>query len=160
MPPNSQMKLPGKWRYPGLCTYVARTTSPRKAFQAQEESEACSRRVTFACFSPRRLRSNMTGAPTKSASRRGRFFQSDIQNCQRQPADWTIGKLMVTGVVKWYDEMRGYGFIEPDDGGECLFVRRSEAQGNLFATLRENQRVAFEVEKGPEGNRTISVEIR
>jgi CspA family cold shock protein len=100
------------------------------------------------------------GTPTKSASPRWCFFQSDLQTRERQPADWTIGKLMVTGTVKWYDERRGYGFIEPDDGGECLFVRRSEARGNLFEALRDDQRAAFEVEKGPEGNRAISVEIR
>ncbi len=67
---------------------------------------------------------------------------------------------MLTGTVKWYDEWRGYGFIEPDNGSECLFVCRSEASGNLFAALRENQRVAFEVEQGPKGNQAVTVEIR
>ena len=73
---------------------------------------------------------------------------------------WTIEKLMLTGTVKWYDERKGYGFVEPDNGRECLFVCRSEASGNLFAVLRENQRVAFEIEHGPKGSQAVTVEIR
>jgi len=67
---------------------------------------------------------------------------------------------MLTGTVKWYDERRGYGFVEPDNGSECLFVCRSEASGNLFAVLRENQRVAFEIERGPKGDEAVSVKIQ
>jgi len=67
---------------------------------------------------------------------------------------------MLIGAVKWYDERKGYGFVEPDNGRECLFVCRSEASGNLFAVLRENQRVAFEIEHGPKGSQAVTVEIR
>ena len=57
---------------------------------------------------------------------------------------------MLTGTVKWYEERRGYGFVEPDNGSECLFVCRSEASGNRFAVLRENQRVAIRNRAGAE----------
>jgi CspA family cold shock protein len=67
---------------------------------------------------------------------------------------------MITGTVKWYDERKGCGFVEPDNGSECLFVCRSEANGNLFPVLRENQRVAFEIERRPKGNQAVTVEIR
>jgi cold shock protein len=67
---------------------------------------------------------------------------------------------MITGTVKWYDERRGYGFVEPDNDSECLFVCRSEASGNLFALLRENQRIAFEIVQGPQGKQAVAVELR
>lgn len=56
-----------------------------------------------------------------------------------------------TGKVKWFNESKGFGFIQPDDGGEDLFAHFSEIQGNGFKTLAENQRVQFEVTQGRKG---------
>ncbi len=58
---------------------------------------------------------------------------------------------MATGIVKWFNEKKGFGFITPDDGGEDLFAHFREIQGNGFRTLNENQRVEFEVKSGPMG---------
>jgi CspA family cold shock protein len=56
-----------------------------------------------------------------------------------------------TGVVKWFNESKGFGFIKPDDGSDDLFAHFSEIQGNGFKTLAENQRVQFEVTQGRKG---------
>ncbi len=57
----------------------------------------------------------------------------------------------VTGVVKWFNESKGFGFIAPDDGSADLFAHFSEIQGNGFKTLQEQQRVEFAVKQGPKG---------
>ena len=58
---------------------------------------------------------------------------------------------MATGTVKWFNDAKGYGFITPDDGGEDLFAHFSEIQGSGFKTLKDGQRVTFEVKQGPKG---------
>ncbi|MGB7298552.1 MAG: cold-shock protein [Burkholderiaceae bacterium] len=56
-----------------------------------------------------------------------------------------------TGVVKWFNESKGFGFITPSDGGDDLFAHFSEIQGDGFKTLAENQQVEFEVTQGRKG---------
>lgn len=56
-----------------------------------------------------------------------------------------------TGIVKWFDDGKGYGFITPDGGGKDLFAHFSEIQGNGFKSLAEAQRVEFEVTEGKKG---------
>jgi CspA family cold shock protein len=61
-----------------------------------------------------------------------------------------------TGVVKWFNESKGFGFIKPDSGGEDLFAHFSQIEAKGFRTLAENQRVEFEVtqgQKGPQASR-------
>jgi len=58
---------------------------------------------------------------------------------------------MATGTVKWFNDSKGFGFITPDDGGEDLFAHFSEIQGSGFKTLKDGQRVTFEVKQGPKG---------
>lgn len=55
-----------------------------------------------------------------------------------------------TGVVKWFDETKGYGFIARDSGGD-IFVHHSGIVGTGFKTLNEGERVAFEVGEGRKG---------
>jgi CspA family cold shock protein len=59
--------------------------------------------------------------------------------------------IMPTGIVKWFNESKGFGFIKPDEGGEDLFAHFSEIQSKGFRTLQENQRVEFTVKQGPKG---------
>lgn len=57
-----------------------------------------------------------------------------------------------TGTVKWFDNKKGFGFIEPEDGGKDLFVHMSEIQMDGYKTLTENQTVNYEVgtsDRGP-----------
>lgn len=59
---------------------------------------------------------------------------------------------MSIGKVKWFNGSKGFGFIEPDDGGDDLFVHRSEIKTEGYASLDEGQSVEFEVgqvKKGP-----------
>ncbi len=58
---------------------------------------------------------------------------------------------MSTGTVKWFNDQKGYGFITPDDGGEDLFVHHSEIKAEGRTTLREGQKVDFEIGQGRKG---------
>ena len=64
---------------------------------------------------------------------------------------------MPTGVVKWFNSEKGYGFIAPDDNGPDLFAHYSAIQTNGYRTLEENQRVEFEVAQGPKGPQAADI---
>ena len=57
---------------------------------------------------------------------------------------------MANGIVKWFNEKKGYGFIENDEGGD-VFVHFSGIEGSGFKSLAEGTRVTFEIEQGPKG---------
>jgi cold shock protein len=63
---------------------------------------------------------------------------------------------MSEGRVKWFNEKKGFGFIEKDDG-EDIFVHFSAIQDSGFKTLNEGQRVSFDVEKGKKGLAAVNV---
>ena len=63
------------------------------------------------------------------------------------------------GTVKWFNEAKGYGFIGRD-GQSDLFVHYSAIQGNGYKTLKEDQRVEFEVGQGPKGPQALNVVAR
>lgn len=65
---------------------------------------------------------------------------------------------MQTGTVKWFNDTKGFGFITPDGGGEDLFAHFSEIKANGFKTLKENQRVSFEVTTGPKGKQAANIQ--
>lgn len=64
---------------------------------------------------------------------------------------------MATGIVKWFNDQKGYGFITPDGGGEDLFAHFSAIAGKGFKSLKENQRVDFEVTTGPKGKQASNI---
>jgi CspA family cold shock protein len=64
---------------------------------------------------------------------------------------------VATGVVKWFNGDKGFGFIAPDDGDKDLFVHQSEIQASGFRTLDEGQRVQFEVQQGQKGPQAVQV---
>lgn len=68
-------------------------------------------------------------------------------------------KTMPTGTVKWFDEDKGYGFIEPEDGGDDLFVHYSDISGTGFKTLEEGQTVEYEETEGDQGPKAENVEV-
>jgi CspA family cold shock protein len=65
---------------------------------------------------------------------------------------------MQTGIVKWFNDAKGFGFITPDAGGEDLFAHFSEIRADGFKTLQENQRVQFEVTKGKKGLQASNIQ--
>ena len=58
---------------------------------------------------------------------------------------------MNTGIVKWFDASKGFGFISPEDGSKDVFVHHSAIKSDGYASLNEGQRVSFEVQNGPKG---------
>ncbi|GAB7542305.1 cold-shock protein [Cupriavidus sp. CuC1] len=58
---------------------------------------------------------------------------------------------MATGIVKWFNNEKGFGFITPDGGGKDLFAHHTEILGTGFKSLEEGARVEFEVKEGPKG---------
>ncbi len=58
---------------------------------------------------------------------------------------------MSIGTVKWFNSSKGFGFINPDDGGEDLFVHNSEIKTSGDASLEEGQKVEYEVGQGKKG---------
>ena len=70
---------------------------------------------------------------------------------------------MPTGTVKWFNDAKGYGFITPDDGSEDLFAHFSAIQMDGFKldgfkSLKEGQKVTFEVTQGPKGKQASSIQ--
>ncbi|MEH0834209.1 RNA chaperone/antiterminator CspA [Pectobacterium cacticida] len=57
----------------------------------------------------------------------------------------------MTGLVKWFDAGKGFGFITPDNGSKDVFVHFSAIQSNDFKTLDEGQKVEFSIENGQKG---------
>jgi len=65
--------------------------------------------------------------------------------------------IMATGTVKWFNDAKGYGFIQPDEGGKDLFVHHSAIVGDGFKTLAEGAKVSFDAEPGDKGPRAVNV---
>jgi cold shock protein len=65
--------------------------------------------------------------------------------------------VMATGTVKWFNDSKGFGFITPTDGGEDLFAHHTAIQMNGFKTLKEGQKVEFEVKRGPKGLQAANI---
>lgn len=65
---------------------------------------------------------------------------------------------MAIGTVKWFNDAKGFGFISPDEGGEELFAHFSAIQMTGFKTLKEGQRVSFEVTQGPKGKQATNIQ--
>jgi len=64
---------------------------------------------------------------------------------------------MATGTVKCFNDAKGFGFVTPEDGGKDLFAHFSAIQGQGFKTLKEGQRVSFDVTTGPKGQQASNI---
>ena len=65
---------------------------------------------------------------------------------------------MATGLVKWFNDSKGFGFITPDAGGDDLFAHFSAIAGNGYKSLKENDRVTFDVADGPKGKQASNIQ--
>lgn len=66
---------------------------------------------------------------------------------------------MTTGIVKWFNAEKGFGFITPDDGQSDVFAHFSAITGGGFRSLEENQRVEFDVEQGQKGLQAANIRV-
>ncbi len=66
---------------------------------------------------------------------------------------------MAQGVVKWFNDVKGFGFITPDEGGEELFAHFSAIEMKGFKSLKEGQKVTFEVVEGPKGKQATHIKL-
>jgi cold shock protein len=74
--------------------------------------------------------------------------------CLNLEGNWN----METGVVKWFNDAKGFGFITSDAGGDDLFAHFSEIRAEGFKSLKENQRVSFDVKTGPKGKQAANIQ--
>jgi len=65
---------------------------------------------------------------------------------------------MALGSVKWFNDSKGFGFITPDEGGEPLFAHFSAINMPGFKTLKEGQKVSFEVTSGSKGKQASNIQ--
>jgi len=65
---------------------------------------------------------------------------------------------MANGSVKWFDDRKGYGFIEQEDGAD-VFVHHSGITGNGFKSLKEGDKVSFDIEEGKKGPAAVNVTV-
>ncbi len=65
---------------------------------------------------------------------------------------------MTTGVVKWFNDSKGFGFVTPDNGGEDLFAHFSAINMNGFKTLYEGQKVSFDITQGQKGKQASNIQ--
>ncbi|MEL6244474.1 MAG: cold-shock protein [Pseudomonadota bacterium] len=67
---------------------------------------------------------------------------------------------MATGKVKWFNSQKGYGFIQPDDGGKDIFVHISAVERSGLAGLNDDQPVSFELHTDERRGKTSAVELK
>jgi CspA family cold shock protein len=66
---------------------------------------------------------------------------------------------MATGVVKWFSDEKGFGFITPDEGSKDLFVHHTSIQADGYRSLAEGARVEYESEQGDKGPKAVNVRL-
>jgi CspA family cold shock protein len=66
---------------------------------------------------------------------------------------------MSKGTVKWFNDAKGFGYITPEDGSKDVFVHFSAIQGGGFKSLKENDKVTYDLEQSPKGPRAANLKL-
>lgn len=66
---------------------------------------------------------------------------------------------METGIVKWFNSEKGFGFIMPENGGKDLFAHFSDIESEGYKSLAENQRVSYEAAQGAKGPQARKIRV-
>jgi CspA family cold shock protein len=85
------------------------------------------------------------------------FYSKAVHMSETTESNVHVDGQKQTGTVKWFNDAKGFGFITPDGGGEDLFAHFSSIQMNGFKTLKEGQKVSFEIAQGPKGKQALSI---
>ena len=67
---------------------------------------------------------------------------------------------MATGVVKWFNSTKGFGFIQPDDGGADVFVHISAVERSSLGSLNEGQKLSYELERDQRSGKTSAGQLQ
>ena len=67
---------------------------------------------------------------------------------------------MATGTVKWFNPTKGFGFIQPDDGGPDVFVHVSAVERSSLGSIQEGQKLSYELEKDPRNGKTSAGQLQ
>lgn len=67
---------------------------------------------------------------------------------------------MATGTVKWFNTTKGYGFIQPDEGGSDVFVHISAVQASGMRELQDGQKLSYELQNDPKKGKTSAVNLQ
>ena len=65
-----------------------------------------------------------------------------------------------TGTVKWFNDQKGFGFIQPDNGGSDVFVHISAVERSGMRTLREGQKISYELQRDPKKGKESAVNLK
>jgi len=65
-----------------------------------------------------------------------------------------------TGTVKWFNDQKGYGFIQPDNGSEDVFVHISAVERAGMRTLQEGQKIAYDLQEDPKKGKTSAANLK
>ena len=66
---------------------------------------------------------------------------------------------MALGCIKWFNDAKGFGFIEPEGGGKDVFAHFSAIQMDGFRTLKQGARVSYELVQGPKGDQAQNIQV-
>src|SRR6516162_8254578 len=105
----------------------------------------------------------MTSVPSLCAVRDLCFFEwSDVSGrclCYVSYSLHPKGQIMTTGTVKWFNGQKGFGFIQPDDGGNDVFVHISAVERAGLSNLAEGQKISYEVKVDPRRGKSSAEDL-